>query len=185
MKIILIIIVISSILFSCSKSDEINEGFVKYLIENKENLFMYLVNEVATRDFDNLYREYGKYKENIFDEEGEYIIDYSIPLNNKILGHYKIRNNFEETFFRYVILEETGIQIGLNISKVEVKKESIGNEINFLITCVLDSDGDKLFHKFTSKNVGKDIAIVFDEKIIVYVMIQRPLNNSINFSIRE
>jgi preprotein translocase subunit SecD len=163
-------------LYACSKDAKLSYGFIQYLEENKKNISIYLVNEEATAEFNNIYREYN---ESVFDIEEILIDNYIIPDGNKLFGYYKIKNNFEKTFFRYIILQEEKIFIGEHISKIK-KQEA---ETNIILTCFLDSVGSKIFNEFTSNNIGKDIAIVFDDKIIVYARILRPLANSIAFEI--
>jgi preprotein translocase subunit SecD len=146
------------------------------LDNNKENIFIYLVNNEATVEFNNFYRENNG---NVFDANGLLIDNYIVPENNKIFSWYRIKNNFEEIFLQYMILNGNGIQIGKYVSRIRTQK--MEKYIN--ISCFLDSDGNKIFKDFTSSNVDKNLAIVLDNKIIVFAKILKPLENSINFSI--
>ena len=163
-------------LYACSKDVKLDNGFIQYLDDNKKNISIYLVNEEATIEFNNIYRQYN---ENVFDTDGMLIDNYIIPDGNKLFGYYKIRNNFEKTFFRYIITQEENILIGEHILRIKKQK----NETGIILTCFLDSIGSKIFNQFTSNNIDKDIAIVFDDKIIVYAKILGPLSNSITFEI--
>ena len=164
------------LLCACSKDTKLNNGFIQYLEENKKNISIHLVNEEATIEFNNIYREYN---ENIFDTDGRLIDNYIIHDGNKLFGYYKIKNDFDNIFLRYIILHDEKLFIGEHIAKIKKQK----TETSIILTCILDSAGSKMFNDFTSNNINKDIAIVFDDKIIVYARILRPLSNSVTFEI--
>jgi len=171
-----VILYIITILFvsSCLKDDSINDGFIKYLDENKNMISLHLVNEEATR---TLFRALNVYEENIFDENGE--LTYNITSNNMLLGQYVFSNNFEKRFLGYVILEKESIQIGEFIDEVRGKK----GERDITVSFYLNPEGSELFHEFTSNNMGKYIAVVFDNKVMLYARILMPLKNIINILI--
>jgi preprotein translocase subunit SecD len=161
---------------NCSKNNNSNNDFVRYLDENKKNMAIYIINDEETKKFNKIY---PKYDEDIFDINGLLKSDYTIPENNRLLGYYKINNKFEEEFFGYYILRDEALLIGNNISKMAMKNM----ETNILLTFYLDDIGNKMFNEFTTNNINNSIAIVFDNKIIVIAMILKPLNNSINIGI--
>jgi preprotein translocase subunit SecD len=164
----ILINIIVLLFFSCVKHSLVRNAFVDYLIENKNNNLLYLVNEEATNELNKIYRE------NI-DLVGSFII----ADNNKLFDLHEGDNNLEEIFSRYLILEDKAIQIGMYISKIKAKKDEMG----FIITCDLDTEGRKIFYEFTSNNIGREIAMVLNNKLIFYATILRPLENSINFLI--
>jgi preprotein translocase subunit SecD len=164
-------------LCSCSKNIELDNGFVKYLYNNKKNIYIYLVNDEATIEINKIYQ---KYNENIYDTNGLLKDNYIVPNDNKLLGWYNIKNNFEENFFQYIILNGNEIPIGKHISKIKTRK----GEKDIFITCYLDTDGNKIFNDFTSNNINRNLAVVLDDKVIVVAMILEPIKGTINFAIK-
>jgi preprotein translocase subunit SecD len=162
-------------LFSCSKDINLKNGFVQYLDENKKNIFLYIVNDDATTEFNEYYREIND------DNKETFIANYLIPENNKLMGYYGIKDNWDETFFEYIILYDDAVPIGEHFTKMNKKLTEIG----ILISFYLDSNGNKIFYELTSNNIKKGIAIVIDGKIIVYVTILRALENTVNFNISQ
>jgi preprotein translocase subunit SecD len=140
---------------------------------NKSNISIYLVNEEATTEFNKIYYEYN---EDVFDNNGKIITDYIIPDGNNLLGYYSIKNNWEETFFAYIIINDEGISIGKYIEKIKKQRTETG----IIVTCFLDNNGNRIFYEFTSNNIGKNLAIVFNNKIIVCTRILNPIQNSIS-----
>jgi preprotein translocase subunit SecD len=160
----------------CSTDKNLDTGFIQHIEENKNSISIYLINEEETNRFNKYYFEHD---EDIFDINGKFIDDYAIQNNNKLFGYYHIKNNFEEEFFTYIILEEENISIGEYIDKIKKQKMETG----MILSCILDSNGSKLFKEFTSRNLGRNLAIVFDNKIIVVARIMEILENSITFKI--
>ena len=164
---------------SCSRNINLENGFVQYLDDNKNRIVFYIVNDEATMDF---WKTYSQLSNNeIFDENGNLIIDYKVPENNMLMGFFNIKDNWEETFFRYLIIHEDVIHIGNYFYKME--KKLIENDI--LLTFYLDSIGNNLFKELTSNNINNSLAIAIDNKIIVNPRILRTLENSVNFYIGQ
>jgi preprotein translocase subunit SecD len=151
------------LIFGCSKNIKQNNSFVNYLKENKQNISIFLINEEATAELN---------KNEMLIEE------YEVPDNNKLLGWYKIKDNWEETFFSYCVIQNE-IVIGKYISNIKIQKK----ENNFIVTCVLDTNGNKIFNEFTINNIGRNIAIVLDNKIIIIATILQPVKNIIVFMV--
>jgi len=171
----IIICILIIIIFSCClKDDSINDGYIKYLNDNKNMIFLHLVDVEATME---LFRVLNIYEENIFNENGE--ITYNIASDNMLLGLYRINNNFNERFLRYIIFEKKAIQIGGFIDEIRGRK----CEHDIIVSFYLNPEGSKLFNEYTTSNVGKDIAIVFDNKIIFSATIFYPLEKTINILI--
>jgi len=181
MKYLLGIIIIFT-LFSCSKNINIENGFIQYLEENKNNIVFYIVNDEATMEFRNSYRK--MLNNEIFDENRNLIIDYKIPENNKIIGLYNIKDNWEETFYEYLIIYDEEINIGKYFYKMN-KELSEYSEIGILLTFYLNNEGNIIFYELTSNNLNKSLAIVIDNKVIANPIIARPLENNVNFFIRK
>jgi preprotein translocase subunit SecD len=148
------------------------------LEENKKNIFLYIVNDEATAEFREYCREINE--DNINDKE-IFIANFLIPENNKLMEYYIIKDYMEKTIYRYLILHDDPIPIGEYFTKLNTKLE----EEEILITFYLDSVGNKIFYELTSKNVNKGIAIVIDGKIIFDAKILRPLENTVNFTIKK
>jgi len=174
-----ILVGIFLLLFStCVKHNNINNEFVRCLIKNKNDISIYLVNDEATNEFNKIYHENGN---KIYDEKGKLIRSYIIPDNDKLFDLLENTKSMEEIFSRYLILQGVVIQIGKNISKIDAKKDETG----IIVTCFLDTEGRKKFYEFTSSNIGRNLAMVMNNKIIFHATILRPLENSINFVIPE
>lgn len=172
-----IVVFILLLMFStCAKRSGINNVFVQWLIENKNDILIYLVNEEATNELNGINHENRK---KIYKGEEEFIGDYIIPDDNKLIDLLENTNNPQDTFYRYLILDEMKIQIGKNISKIKAEKDEIG----FIVTCYLDNEGQKIFYEFTSNNINRDLAMVLNDKVIFHTTIKKPIKNSINFVI--
>lgn len=91
----------------------------------------------------------------------------------------KINNNFEETFLSYIILEENAINIGNYIDKIE----GVKREFDIIVSCHLNSEGKNILREFTENNIGNDIAITFDNKILARATVYIVLENTIDFFI--
>jgi len=164
---------------SCSKNINLENGFIQYLENNKNNIVFYIVNDEATMEFWNLTRQLSDNE--IFDENGELIIEFKIPENNIFMGLYNIKDNWEETFYRYLIIYDEVIHIGNYFYKMDKKLTDKG----ILLTFYLDSIGNNIFKELTLNNINKSLAIVIDDKIIVNTLILRQLENSVNFTISQ
>ena len=182
MKYLLFGIFFIFLVLSCSKNINLENGFIQYLEENKNNIVFYIVNDDATTEFRNIYRQLSD--KEIFDEIGNLIIDYNIPENNKIIGFYNIKDNWDETFYEYLIIHDEVINIGNYFLRMD-KKLSEYSEIGVILTFYLNSDGSNIFYELTSNNINNSLAIVIDDKAIVNPRIVRPLERSVNFSIRQ
>ena len=167
---------LSLIFIFCASNNQVNYGFVQYIADNKNKIYLYIVNEDASENFS---KNFGVYGENIFNEDGSLHVFYHIPDGNKLFKVTHFNNSFEEIFLRYIVLHDEATHIGLNISKIE----SIKINDNILVTCFLDSEGSKIFKEFTSNNIGNFIAIVINGKIIALALVLFPLENTINFNI--
>jgi preprotein translocase subunit SecD len=134
----------------------------------------------ATADFNELYYANYDNNQNIFDEAGTLIGNYNIPEGHKLFGNYDITDNWEETFHGYMVLNENAIHIGQYIRNIKRQK----NEMYIMLNCIIDSEGKVILKEFTKQNLGKPIAVVFEDKIIVVTVMREIIENEIAFGIR-
>jgi preprotein translocase subunit SecD len=80
----------------------------------------------------------------------------------------------------YLVLNGTPGLDGSHIQSATVSTDSITGkpETNF----VLDKAGGDLFYALTSANVGKELAVVLDDKVKSYARIQEPIRESVRIS---
>jgi preprotein translocase subunit SecD len=165
------------LLFStCTKDSDIENTIAQYLLKNRNEISICLINEEITNELNIIYRE-GKKNSNY--NKIEAIEEYVIPSGCKLLDLYKKKNSMEEPYSRYLVIEETTIPIGSSISKIKAKKDEMG----ILVTCTLSTEGSSMFFEFTSNNIHRELAMLMRDELIFSANIRRPLKNSINFLI--
>lgn len=160
----------------CKKGSDIENAIAQYLLENKNEISIYLVNEEITNELNIIYRE--DKKNSNYNKIGA-IEEYVIPSGCKLLDLHRNKNSMEEPYSRYLVIEETTIPIGISIFKIKAKKDEVG----ILVTCTLSAEGSSMFFEFTSNNIHRELAMLMGDELIFSANILRPLKNSINFLI--
>jgi len=166
------------LLFSCSYEKKINPEFIKLINDNKNSFYLYLVNDNATTEFFNLFHEHGN---NIYDSEGNLIVDYTLSENELIFNYHDINNRIDERMLGYVIVYKENINIGKYINKITIKPDEVG----FSLKCHLDTEGSNILYEFTKDNINKSLAIVFNNNVIAYPRIILPVKNSLSVWIND
>lgn len=149
-------------------ADKINS-----IIMGRGLLAIHLVDEEATQTFKEYYRNNpGK----TFDADYNLLNPSIIPEDCMVLGVYKkdaygIDEREEREPF-LVIKKEAGLE-GKHFTSADTSSNSTSGTPEVVFT--LDSEGAKIFSELTTKNVGKRLAIVSDNKIKSAASIREPI----------
>ncbi len=138
-----------------AEADSINT-----LIMGKGILNFRLVDSDAT---DKFYEYYREHLTTTFDSTGNLIDSSIIPEDCELLGLYTKDEYGLDERVGYLVLKKEIVLDGSHIKSAEVGADQFTNQpqVNF----VLDSEGAEIFAKFTGDNVGKNLAIVSDNKV--------------------
>ena len=132
---------------------------ISSMIMGKGLLNFRLVDSDATKKFADYYNNNPS---TTFNSEGELIDTSVIPEDCEALGYYvKDEYGLDERSGYLVVKKEIALD-GKHIKSAEVGSDRNGKpQVNF----ILDMEGAEIFADFTSANVGKNLAIVSDDKI--------------------
>ncbi len=143
---------------------------INSIIMGKGMLAFHMVDSEATEAFNAYYRTHPT---STFDAEYNLLDQSIIPSDTKVLGLYtKDSYGLDERTGFLVIKKEVGLE-GKHIQSAETSRDSISGQprVNF----VLDSEGSKIFADLTANNVKKSMAIVSDDKIKSYAVINEAI----------
>ena len=137
------------------------------IIMGKGSLAFHLEDEEATAAF---YSYYSANPTSTFDSSGKLINPAIVPPDVMVLGYYiKDRYGLDEHARnsdgspRYIaVKKEVGLD-GNYIEEAAVERNSMDGKsyVNFVLT----SEGGDIFYRLTTANVGKNLAIVLDDKV--------------------
>lgn len=139
---------------------------INTIIMGKGILNFRLVDDEATNTFAARYAKDGQ---SLFDANGNLIDTSILPSDCEVMGHYtKDEYGIDERIGYLVVKKEVALD-GQHIQSANVGSDNLTNrpEVDF----VLDAEGGEIFAKFTGANVGKNLAIVSDNKIKSYARI--------------
>ena len=139
---------------------------INTIIMGKGILNFRLVDDEATANFNQYYTRHSA---STFDAIGELIDPSIIPSDCEVMGHYVKDDYGLDERVGYLVVKKDIALDGQHIKSAEVSSDSLTNrpEVNF----VLDTDGAVIFGDFTGANVGKNLAIVSDNKVKSYARI--------------
>lgn len=151
---ILIICIFSFIfLFSCQSVDRKETSFNE---EKSKAVSFYIVDSEATELF---------IKNSVFNEDGSIKIKAAIPEDCNVLAYYAENSPYPKEW--YVIKKKASID-GTYIESVSIAEDMFGVlEVNFMF----NKEGADIFRDVTSKNIGKKLAIVSNDKVIIAAVI--------------
>jgi len=125
----------------------------------------HILDEEATDVFNNFYKINP---ENTFNSSGELINHTIIPADVVIRGVY-VKDNYglDEQRWNSGMLDFVAIRREIGLTGYYIRSADINNNANDrpVITFILNSEGGEIFYKLTSVNVGKAMAIVFDDRV--------------------
>ncbi len=133
---------------------------IQTLIKGKGILNFRLVDDKATEDFTNYYKDHIT---TTFNSAGELVDSSIIPSDCEVLGLYTKDEYGLDERLGYLVVKKEVILDGSHIKNAEVGSDQFTNrpQVNF----ALDTEGAEIFGKVTAENVGKSLAIVSDNKI--------------------
>lgn len=143
---------------------------INSLIMGKGMLAFHIVDSEASAAFNEYYQQHPT---STFDAEYNLLDPSIIPADGELLGTYvKDAYGLDERTGFLVVKKEVGLE-GKHIQGATTTRNSISGqpEVNF----ELDSEGTKIFAELTANNVGKSMAIVSDDKIKSYPVINESI----------
>lgn len=151
-----------------AEADQINS-----IIQGRGILNFRLVDTDATSSF---LQTYFSNPTGVFDSRGNLINPGSIPEDCEVFGYYETDDyGLDRINDRspYIVVKKEIALDGKYIKSAEVSSNSITGrpQVNF----TLDSEGAAIFGTFTTANVGKNLAIVSDNKIKSNATINEPI----------
>lgn len=133
---------------------------INSIIMGKGMLAFHMVDSEATEAFLNYYAQNPT---RTFDAEYNLLDASVIPADTKVLGYYKKdAYGLDERVGFLVVKKEVGLE-GKHIQNATTTRDNISGSP--VVTFVLDSEGTQIFADLTSNNVGKNLAIVSDDKV--------------------
>lgn len=148
-----------------AETDRINS-----IIMGKGILNFRLVDSDATDKFNEYYTANPA---STFAANGELLDTSLIPADTEVMGLYtKDEYGLDERIGYLVLKKEIALE-GKHIKSADVGSDNITSkpQVNF----VLDSEGAVIFGDFTTENTGKHLAIVSDNKVKSYAVINEPI----------
>jgi len=148
-----------------AETDRINS-----IIMGKGILNFRLVDMDATNAFNTYYQANPA---NTFDASDNLLNPSLIPADTEVLGLYtKDDYGLDERIGYLVVKKEIALD-GKHIKSADIGSDNINGkpQVNF----VLDGEGAEIFGDFTTANNGKYLAIVSDDKIKSYAVINEPI----------
>jgi len=151
------------------------------IIMGKGSLAFHLVDEEATRAFNEYYNANPAQAFNAF---GELVNPLIIPSDVVIRGVYakdqygldEQRRNSYGNLDYVAIKKEVGLD-GNHIRSAEVSRNNIDGRPT--VTFLLDSEGGDIFYKLTSANIEKPMSIVLDDKVKSIATIRSAIRESV------
>jgi preprotein translocase subunit SecD len=98
-----------------------------------------------------------------FDSQGNLIDPSIIPEDCEVMGYYTTDDYGLDQREGYIVVKKEIVLDGKHIRSAQVGTEGITGKPQVSFT--LDSEGSKIFGDFTSANVGKNLAIVSDDRV--------------------
>ncbi|MCE5255816.1 MAG: protein translocase subunit SecD, partial [Spirochaetaceae bacterium] len=151
---------------------------INSIIMGKGNLAFYIVDSEATAALN----EYLAKNPLGVDEKTMTVAQAGIVPEGKVIRKVYTKDNYglDEFTGQYMVLESKPGLDGSHIQSATVSTDSITGkpETNF----VLDSEGGTIFYDLTTKNVKKTLAVVLDDRIKSYAVIQEPIRESVRIS---
>ena len=156
---------------------------VNSIILGKGILNFRLVDSEATQSFQDYYAQNPT---KTFTANGELLNPSIIPENTEVMGLYQKDEYGLDQRVDYLVIEKDVILDGKYLDAAQVSAGQLGKPEVHL---ALDSDGAVIFGEATAANVGRHLAIVSDDKVKSYAVINEAIpggNVSISgFSLEE
>ena len=154
------------------------------IIMGKGSLAFHMVDPEAADAFSNYYR-YNPAR--TFDEDGNLLDPTIVPSDVMIRGVYiKDRYGLDEharnadgSLSYTALKKEVGLD-GNHIRSAEVSRNNLDGKPE--VTFLLDSEGGEIFHRLTSANIGKPLAIVLDDKVKSQATIQTAIRDAVRLT---
>ena len=165
MKKILSIILLSVISIAASAQHTGNGG-----------LYFHVVDEDETQAFNNFYNANPT---STFNERGELINPNIVSSDVIIFGVYDMdkQNNNDQGNPDFVAIR-TGIRLDRSfIKNVQVDKHMMSGDP--IVTFILSPEGGEMFFNHTQRNVGRSMAIVFENRVRLIARIITPIREAV------
>lgn len=148
-----------------AETDQINS-----IIQGRGILNFRLVDNDATQAFNSYFMQHS---DNTFDSRGRLIDPSIIPDDCEVFGYYTTDEYGLDQRTGYLVVKKDIILDGKHIKSARVGTEELTNRpsVNF----TLDGEGTTIFGEFTSANVGKNLAILSDNRIKSNATIQNAI----------
>jgi preprotein translocase subunit SecD len=147
------------------------------IIMGKGSLTFRLVDTDALEKFNQYYAEHPT---STFDGAGNLIDPAIVSDDVMILGVYtKDRYGLDEFTGYTAVKREIGLD-GNHIKSAVVDRGDVDGKPE--VTFILDSEGGEIFYKLTSANVGKQLAIVLDDRVKSQATIQSGIHESVRLT---
>lgn len=148
-----------------AETDQINS-----IIQGRGILNFRLVDTDATQAFNSYFMQHS---DNTFDSRGRLIDPSIIPDDCEVFGYYTTDEYGLDQRTGYLVVKKDIILDGKHIKSARVGTEDLTNRpsVNF----TLDVEGTAIFGEFTSANVGKNLAILSDNRIKSNATIQNAI----------
>ena len=156
------------------------------IIMGRGSLTFHIVDEEATRIFNAFYNANPAAT---FDAHGELLNPGMLPPGVVIRGVFgrdqfgldeQARNPFGNPDF-VALRSEVGLD-GNHIGSAEVSRNPDPMERNPVVTFLLDAEGGEIFHRLTSANVERPMAIVMDDRVRSIATIRGPIREAVSLS---
>ena len=148
-----------------AETDQINS-----IIQGRGILNFRLVDNDATQAFNGYFMQHP---DSTFDSQGRLIDSSIIPEDCEVFGYYTTDEYGLDQRIGYLVVKKEIILDGKHIKSATVGTEDLTNRpsVNF----TLDGEGTTIFGEFTSANVGKNLAILSDNRIKSNATIQNAI----------
>ena len=146
-------------------------------------LSFHIIDEEATEVFNNYYRENPH---STFDEQGQLIDPHLLPADVTVIGVFGMeKQNLDEDGnpVFVAIKREAGLD-GNHIMTVKLGKDTFEPKKS-KIDISLDAEGGEIFYRLTAANVGRSMAMVVDNRVRFFAIIQTAIRDAMSISSLE
>jgi preprotein translocase subunit SecD len=151
---------------------------INSIIMGKGNLGFYIVDSEATSALNSLLGTNPL----AVDERSMTVSQPGIVPEGKVIRKVYEKDSYglDEFTGEYLVVDAKPGLDGSHVQSATVSSDQITGkpETNF----VLDKEGGELFYELTSANVGKNMAVVLDDRVKSYARIQEPIRESVRIS---
>jgi preprotein translocase subunit SecD len=150
---------------------------INSIIMGKGSLAFHIVDQEAAAAFQQYY---AANPTTTFNSEGKLINPSIIPGDTMVMGVYGKDSYDLDEFIEYTVVKRDVGLDGNHIRDAVVERVALSNKPS--VTFMLDSEGGEIFYRLTSANLGKNLAIVLDDRVKSQAVIRDAIRDRVQLT---